>query len=148
MTPVCPKCDQPLFLLRFHGTALDYCNQCRGLWLDAGELEEIVAGAGAEGGERLSQFLKQDGEFPAGHVYPCPRCDRPMKQVTVRNAGSANLVVERCVHGIWFDADELERLVGMCLAPGMAGKVAARVQEFFVSPESTSNNNKQGGTWL
>lgn len=42
----CPKCGQPLALEK-HGTVeMDVCPSCRGLWLDAGELETILASAG------------------------------------------------------------------------------------------------------
>ena len=41
MIPVCPKCDVGLFILRFKSVELDYCERCRGVWLDGGELEAI-----------------------------------------------------------------------------------------------------------
>lgn len=39
----CPKCGQKL-ATENHGTVeIDLCPSCRGLWLDANELETIVA---------------------------------------------------------------------------------------------------------
>ncbi len=41
----CPRCIQPLHTFRYPQTCvkIDMCKECRGLWLDAGELKEIQA---------------------------------------------------------------------------------------------------------
>jgi hypothetical protein len=39
----CPVCDVELRMTDRHGVEIDYCPQCRGVWLDRGELEKIVA---------------------------------------------------------------------------------------------------------
>jgi Transcription factor zinc-finger len=38
----CPKCPGKLESYTFQGIALDRCHECGGIWLDKGELEEIV----------------------------------------------------------------------------------------------------------
>jgi hypothetical protein len=38
----CPKCPGILESYTFQGFALDRCHECGGIWLDNGELEEIV----------------------------------------------------------------------------------------------------------
>lgn len=138
MAPVCPKCDQPLFLLNLRGTELDFCAECRGLWLDAGELEAIMTGAGSEATESLAQYLAQEGTRPTGKPYLCPRCDRPMNQIVTKD----NLTLERCVHGIWFDADELQQFLAMSETEGTAGKVAALANDFFTAPQQTTNTTR------
>jgi hypothetical protein len=40
--PNCPKCPGKLESYTFHGFALDRCHECRGIWLDNGELESIL----------------------------------------------------------------------------------------------------------
>lgn len=42
----CPKCGQELAMEKQGSVEMDVCPSCRGLWLDAGELETIVANAG------------------------------------------------------------------------------------------------------
>ena len=37
----CPKCGMQLVELDYHGVAVDKCSGCEGVWLDAGELEQI-----------------------------------------------------------------------------------------------------------
>ncbi|MCW8126496.1 zf-TFIIB domain-containing protein [Microbulbifer halophilus] len=39
----CPFCDDARLLKADrNGIAIDYCPQCRGIWLDRGELDKIV----------------------------------------------------------------------------------------------------------
>ncbi len=39
----CPLCKIPLALADREGIEIDYCPQCRGVWLDRGELDKIIA---------------------------------------------------------------------------------------------------------
>jgi uncharacterized protein len=39
----CPNCDRELQMTTREGVEIDYCPQCRGIWLDRGELDKIVA---------------------------------------------------------------------------------------------------------
>jgi hypothetical protein len=39
----CPTCDVALVMAERAGVEIDYCPQCRGVWLDRGELDKIVA---------------------------------------------------------------------------------------------------------
>ncbi|MBS1706956.1 MAG: zf-TFIIB domain-containing protein [Armatimonadetes bacterium] len=38
----CPKCSIPLNITERHGVEIDYCPQCRGIWLDRGELDKVI----------------------------------------------------------------------------------------------------------
>lgn len=38
----CPKCSGELKIADRSGVEIDYCNNCRGVWLDAGELDKIL----------------------------------------------------------------------------------------------------------
>lgn len=43
MTPFdCPRCGSTLTMSERHGIEIDYCPQCRGVWLDRGELDKII----------------------------------------------------------------------------------------------------------
>jgi len=39
----CPKCGSELVEVEFRGVRIDKCTSCDGLWLDAGELEQVIA---------------------------------------------------------------------------------------------------------
>ena len=38
----CPTCHVPLVMSDRQGIEIDYCPQCRGVWLDRGELDKII----------------------------------------------------------------------------------------------------------
>lgn len=38
----CPKCDGKLLETEYENVVIDVCNKCSGVWLDAGELAQIV----------------------------------------------------------------------------------------------------------
>lgn len=44
----CPVCQIPLVMSERQGVEIDYCSQCRGVWLDRGELDKIVERSAAE----------------------------------------------------------------------------------------------------
>lgn len=46
----CPSCNVNLVMTDRQGVEIDYCPECRGVWLDRGELDKIIersAGYGA-----------------------------------------------------------------------------------------------------
>ncbi|MDY7100686.1 MAG: zf-TFIIB domain-containing protein [Actinomycetota bacterium] len=43
----CPVCDVTLSISSREGVEIDFCPQCRGVWLDRGELDKIIDRAGA-----------------------------------------------------------------------------------------------------
>ena len=38
----CPTCKIPLVMSDRQGIEIDYCPECRGIWLDRGELDKII----------------------------------------------------------------------------------------------------------
>lgn len=38
----CPHCNVTLVMSERQGIEIDYCPQCRGIWLDRGELDKIL----------------------------------------------------------------------------------------------------------
>jgi uncharacterized protein len=42
----CPVCDVALSISSREGIEIDFCPQCRGVWLDRGELDKIIERAG------------------------------------------------------------------------------------------------------
>ncbi len=39
----CPRCGVGLAMSERQGIEIDYCPQCRGVWLDRGELDKLIA---------------------------------------------------------------------------------------------------------
>jgi uncharacterized protein len=44
----CPVCKVPLVMSDRQGVEIDYCPQCRGVWLDRGELDKIIERSAAD----------------------------------------------------------------------------------------------------
>ncbi len=40
---ICPRCQGELFEAVKNGVAIDHCPECKGIWLDQGELAKIIA---------------------------------------------------------------------------------------------------------
>ena len=38
----CPNCNVDLVMSERQGIEIDYCPQCRGVWLDRGELDKVI----------------------------------------------------------------------------------------------------------
>ncbi|WP_322030200.1 zf-TFIIB domain-containing protein [Paraburkholderia sp. J76] len=60
----CPNCpDVTLSLAEREGVELDYCPQCRGVWLDRGELDKLIERSGRRHarGESDAEAFRQDG---------------------------------------------------------------------------------------
>jgi Zn-finger nucleic acid-binding protein len=129
---MCPKCKAPLIVLELQGVEIDHCLTCGGTWLDAGELEQICALAGAPPGP-LAEALRQapDGERSEAR---CPRCRAKMRLVRVGEADPVTL--DRCPkgHGLWFDQGEVARVIrqfGSNQGEGDAGALASFFGEIF-----------------
>ena len=45
----CPKCEGTLDELTFDEVKIDRCNKCNGVWLDSGELEQLVSNQESHG---------------------------------------------------------------------------------------------------
>jgi Zn-finger nucleic acid-binding protein len=64
----CPRCGAALNERRQVGVQVDVCTRCRGLWLDRGELEKLVATVHAAEWERSSlraaSLARESQAFP------------------------------------------------------------------------------------
>lgn len=115
--PVCPKCDVALLILRFKEIEVDFCDRCRGLWLDAGEIERLLEQTGASADDVVLRALNHPAHARHGQ-HLCPRCDKRLDSVAV-----ADVTLDRCPrgHGIWFDDGELNQVLSLCGAHQTVG---------------------------
>ncbi len=60
---LCPVCKTVhLTMSERSGIEIDYCPQCRGVWLDRGELDKII--------ERAAPQTAAPAQYPVPPVYP------------------------------------------------------------------------------
>ncbi len=65
----CPVCKVDLLLAERHGIEIDYCPKCRGIWLDRGELDKIIArGAGEAAPNPSGPYRQAENQYASpGH---------------------------------------------------------------------------------
>jgi Zn-finger nucleic acid-binding protein len=61
-TLLCPSCMVELKIMDRQGVEIDYCPQCRGVWLDRGELDKIVDRSGTGTTRRYAEYDDDDEE--------------------------------------------------------------------------------------
>ena len=73
----CPVCKVNLVMSERQGVEIDYCPQCRGVWLDRGELDKIIAsqrpGRATHGIRAACQLLprpQHDSSYNQGYQQP------------------------------------------------------------------------------
>ena len=101
----CPVCKSAMITLQLEEVEVDYCLDCSGIWLDAGELEELL-GQSEQAEEMLESFA--DAENCAERLRKCPICLKKMRKILAGPGDSAKLI-DKCKkgHGLWFDKGEL-----------------------------------------
>jgi Zn-finger nucleic acid-binding protein len=117
---LCPRCDLSLNELTKTGVTVDLCVNCRGMWLDRGELEKLLVRPGVPERKkgRTVQCTETSSGVPTRTVWPatrthgegtlrCPRCAKPL-----REARRDGVRLDTCAgcHGVWLDCGELERI--------------------------------------
>lgn len=94
-----------LLTLEYGGMEVDYCAQCRGVWLDAGELELLFEDAAA-----CADFLSIGSPVTLSRGEKrrrCPICDKKMNKESTSEPHP--VVFDHCPFGdgLWFDHGEL-----------------------------------------
>ena len=65
----CPVCKETnLVMSDRQGVEIDYCPQCRGVWLDRGELDKIIERSGAHAPQAKPAYTGHS-EDTRGHGY-------------------------------------------------------------------------------
>ena len=61
----CPNCNETLIMADRQGIEIDYCPNCRGVWLDRGELDKIIErSAGYTMGPDTDHSYEQKQQYP------------------------------------------------------------------------------------
>ena len=68
----CPVCNVALNITERQGIEIDYCPQCRGVWLDRGELDKLIERSQAQTQTPLAAYTTPPQQRPPEprHVEP------------------------------------------------------------------------------
>lgn len=130
-----------MLIVELHEVEIDYCDRCRGVWLDEGELELL---AGPSQHDTLWAATQSSPQRNQGAQPPkrrrCPRCSRPIELIAL--GSDPKLELDRCNegHGLWFDQGELRQLLTQ-LGPE-AGPSVRLLDELFARPGESQENTK------
>lgn len=107
----CPICKTAMIVLELEEVEVDYCTQCAGIWLDAGELELLLEDA-QKAKELLESFKTAKSDEKK---RKCPICRKTMEKVLVGQGDERPELIDRCPrqHGLWFDRGELQNILTM-----------------------------------
>ncbi|MHC4551440.1 MAG: zf-TFIIB domain-containing protein [Planctomycetota bacterium] len=107
----CPVCRSAMIVLEIEEVEIDYCTDCAGIWLDAGELEVLLEDFDQAAKVLASFEQAESDEAPR----KCPICLKKMEKVLVGEADGKRELIDRCIkdHGLWFDGGELQQILKM-----------------------------------
>jgi len=116
-----------MVVLELDQVEIDYCLDCGGIWLDAGELEALLENH--EEAERVLKETAAAGQVKKGR-RKCPICDKRMEIVTTDTKETVQIDRCRKNHGLWFDRGELEEVI-RSFKEGKNEKVIRLLQDMF-----------------
>lgn len=109
---ICPVCKYNMIVVEYHNIELDYCNSCKGVWFDSGELELLLESHGLEETKVFLDDIRNSQEAASSEKKRnCPICGRKMKKTAI--GGQPEVLIDICrdKHGLWFDGGEVTQLM-------------------------------------
>jgi len=124
----CANCKNPMITAELEHVEIDFCSGCGDIWLDAGELENLLADE-AQSRHLLASFVvaPQSTEIKRR----CPICRKTMEKVFAGPPDKA-VLLDRCPlgHGLWFDRGELKQVLELETL-NQNGKVIRILKDIF-----------------
>ncbi len=159
----CPACAMPLAGSQVGELEVQGCQACGGLWLDRAMFERLGASRECQGsvlGALPGPTAPSTGALEAVQYRPCPACAQRMNRVNY--AKRSGVVIDVCkAHGLWFDQDELRRVLAFIAAGGLdrareleiaelkdAKRAAVQMPQHPASSYEFSRQLNTSGHWL
>ena len=104
----CPQCNEKeLTKDNINGIMIDYCSECGGLWLDKGELNNIIHQHDGD----VEFCTEEHIENSTKTTLPCPNCQNE-KLIEVNFIEYSNIRISFCqvCNGIWLKKGDLENI--------------------------------------
>lgn len=106
----CPVCKEAMIVMELDEVEIDHCLECKGVWLDSGELKLLLKDSAARD-QLLSSF--EPDNTTRERPRKCPICLKRMEKVLCGT--DHKVLIDRCKNkdGLWFDAGELDDVLDM-----------------------------------
>lgn len=116
----CPHCQSSILVERSfrNGVQVVVCRQCRGIWLDAGQLSQL-----AEDPKSVKRCLEHLLWTSERAARLCPNCDVAMYQGKLPDTQNPLDYCAEC-DGLWFDSSELNATLRFLVSQAK-GEIAA-----------------------
>ena len=101
-----------MIVVEHRNIELDYCNSCKGVWFDSGELELLLKSQGLEEPKAFFDGILNSQEAASSEKKrKCPICSHKMKKAAT--GGQPEILIDVChdKHGLWFDGGEVVQLM-------------------------------------
>jgi Zn-finger nucleic acid-binding protein len=109
---ICPVCKYDMLVVEYHNIELDYCNSCRGVWFDSGELELLLKSQKLEEPKAFFDDVINSQEAASSEKKRnCPVCGRKMKKTAIGEELEILIDICRDNHGLWCDGGEVAQLI-------------------------------------
>jgi Zn-finger nucleic acid-binding protein len=126
---ICPVCRYDMIVVEYHNIELDYCNHCKGVWFDSGELELLFKSHDMEEAKVfLDGILNSREAVSSEKKRKCPICGHKMKKTATGKQLDILIDICRDEHGLWFDGGEVIQLLRHHLAGEQSPKHDSREQ--------------------
>jgi len=143
---ICPTCEHTMVAVEYHNVELDYCNNCKGVWFDSGELDLLLKSQSLEEPQVFfDDILNSQEAVSSEKERKCPICGREMKKTAIGEQSRILIDVCRDKHGLWFDGGEVTQLMKHLAGERPSkhdsrGQVIGFLEEVFKAPEKTAGN--------
>jgi len=109
---LCFRCNTGMKKSEIEGVLVDRCPNCKGIWLDVGELEMLEYGEGKERDELIreaKQEVLRDKQRLFSTCGLCPKCQKYELKQIIR----VGIELDKCsaCGGLFFDWGELEKVI-------------------------------------
>ena len=120
----CPRCNETLAAIELGSSKVLECPHCSGLWIDTDTFNEICADREKqaavipENTQKLPPVTAADFSLDSVRYVPCPTCKQLMNRMNF--AHESGVILDICkAHGVWFDREELRRIVEFIRGGGL-----------------------------
>lgn len=105
----CPVCKSAMITFELDDVEVDYCLDCRGIWLDAGELQMLLGDQSLT--DQVMNSFRRARDCKE-KLRRCPICRKKMHKMLVGDGETAKLIdMCRKSDGLWFDHGELTEIL-------------------------------------